>query len=179
MFSLRPLLRSSQLATAARRTLHYSAPAFNASTRPESPVTPVPTVQDGTVPTEYELANGPQADLVSGAPAELLHRPVRIFRPAKNSMQSAKGKTKRWMIDFDVLQGAGRWENRLIGWASSADYVQGTTLAFRSKEDAIYFAEKQGWPYKVDEPKKIEIPPKSYANNYVHVPGKLRIHHTK
>lgn len=117
------------------------------------------------------------------------------------------------MIDFDVLQGAGRWENRLIGWASSADYVQGTTLAFRSKEDAIYFAEKQGWPYKVDEPKKIEIPPKSYgecplflilflfflgdgsglgvreewfgliddglANNYVHVPGKLRIHHTK
>lgn len=112
------------------------------------------------------------------------------------------------MIDFDVLQGAGRWENRLIGWASSADYVQGTTLAFRSKEDAIYFAEKQGWPYKVDEPKKIEVPPKSYggsspsfffffffhegvreewfglidddlANNYVHVPGKLRIHHTK
>lgn len=80
-------------------------------------------------------------------------------------MQSAKGKTKRWMIDFDVLQGAGRWENRLIGWASSADYVQGTTLAFRSKEDAIYFAEKQGWPYKVDEPKKIEIPPKSYGES--------------
>lgn len=69
------------------------------------------------------------------------------------------------MIDFDVLQGAGRWENRLIGWASSADYVQGTTLAFRSKEDAIYFAEKQGWPYKVDEPKKIEIPPKSYGES--------------
>lgn len=68
MFSLRPLFRSSQLTTAARRTLHYTAPALNTSTRPESPVTPVPTVQDGTVPTEYELANGPQADLVSGAP---------------------------------------------------------------------------------------------------------------
>lgn len=71
MFSLRPLFRSSQLTVAARRTLHYSAPALNASTRPDSPVTPVPTVQDGTVPTEYELANGPQADLVSGAPGTL------------------------------------------------------------------------------------------------------------
>lgn len=26
----------------------------------------------------------------------------------------------------------------------SADYMQGTRLSFRSKEDAIHFAEKQG-----------------------------------
>ena len=54
-------------------------------------------------------------------------------------MQSAKGKTKRWVIDWDVLQGAGRWENPLIGWASSADYMQGTGLFFKSKEDAVAF----------------------------------------
>ena len=54
-------------------------------------------------------------------------------------MQSAKGKTKRWLIDWDVLQGAGRWENPLMGWASSADYMQGTQLAFPSKEEAIAF----------------------------------------
>ena len=54
-------------------------------------------------------------------------------------MQSAKGKTKKWVLDWDVLQGAGRWENPLMGWASSADYMQGTTMAFRSKEDAVAF----------------------------------------
>lgn len=54
-------------------------------------------------------------------------------------MQSAKGKTKRWLVDWDVLQGAGRWENPLMGWASSADYMQGTQLAFPSKEEAIAF----------------------------------------
>jgi len=26
-----------------------------------------------------------------------------------------------------------------MGWASSADYMQGTTMAFRSKEDAVAF----------------------------------------
>jgi hypothetical protein len=26
-----------------------------------------------------------------------------------------------------------------MGWASSADYMQGTNMAFRSKEDAISF----------------------------------------
>lgn len=78
-------------------------------------------------------------------------------------MQSAKGKTKVWRIDWDVLQGSGRWENPLMGWASSADYMQGTTLAFRTREDACRFAERQGWDYYVQEPKSARIPPKSYG----------------
>jgi NADH dehydrogenase (ubiquinone) Fe-S protein 4 len=75
----------------------------------------------------------------SDAPNELRHRAVRIFKPTKNTMQSAKGKTKVWRIDWDVLQGAGRWTNPLMGWASSADYMQGTTLAFRTREEAVRF----------------------------------------
>lgn len=34
-------------------------------------------------------------------------------------MQSGAGKTERWRIDFDILQGGSRWENPLMGWASS------------------------------------------------------------
>lgn len=34
-------------------------------------------------------------------------------------MQSGGAKGENWRIDFDVLQGAGRWENPLMGWASS------------------------------------------------------------
>ncbi|KAK8850713.1 hypothetical protein IAR55_004633 [Kwoniella newhampshirensis] len=181
MLSLRPLLRTSTVSSPlrAQRAFHLSATRLNAKSAETSPV-PAPT-QPGqsNLSEEYDFGVIPQAELVSGAPVELAHRPVRIYRPTKTTMQSAKGKTKRWIIDFDVLQGSGRWENPLMGWAASADYVQGTSLFFRSKEEAVGFAEKQGWRYKVDEPKKVVVPPKSYANNYVHVPGKLRIHHTK
>ena len=69
----------------------------------------------------------------------MLHRQVRIYQPTKSTMQSAKGKTKRWYLDWDVLQGAGRWENPLMGWASSADYMQGTQMIFKTKEAAVAF----------------------------------------
>ena len=76
------------------------------------------------------------ADVISGAPgilttppcsynlaynitAELRHRSVRIYQPTRNTMQSGSGKTERWRIDFDTLQGGGRWENPLMGYASS------------------------------------------------------------
>jgi len=119
------------------------------------------------------------ADVISGAPKELRHRAVRVYQPTRNTMQSGGAKSGRWRIDFDILQGGGRWENPLMGWASSADYMQGTRLSFRSKEDAIHFAEKQGWDYYVQPPTAKKIPPKNYAENYVYKPNPLRIARTK
>lgn len=34
-------------------------------------------------------------------------------------MQSGKAGYNHWRIDWDVLQGSGRWENPLMGWAST------------------------------------------------------------
>ena len=78
-------------------------------------------------------------------------------------MQSAKQGTSHWQIDWDTLQGAGRWENELMGWGSTADYMQGTSMRFRTREAAIHFAEKQGWSYQVDKVQEARIPPKSYG----------------
>ena len=50
---------------------------------------------------------------------ELRHRLVRIFQPTRNTMQSGGAKGEKWRIDWDVLPGAGRWQNPLMGWASS------------------------------------------------------------
>ena len=44
-------------------------------------------------------------------------------------------------MDWDVLPKGHRWENPLMGWQSSADFVQGTRIFFESKDDAIAFAE--------------------------------------
>ena len=90
-----------------------------------------------------EIASIPQkdvvsADVISGAPGmaiplparnritfsmfplgELRHRVVRIYQPTRNTMQSGGAKGKRWRLDWDILPGGGRWENPLMGWASS------------------------------------------------------------
>lgn len=119
------------------------------------------------------------AGMTSGAPEELSIRPVRIYRPSPTTMQSAKATSHTWRLDWDTLQGAGRWENPLMGWASSADYMQGTQLDFGSSNEAIAFCEKQGWPYYVQEPKAIKFKPKSYSDNYLYSPDTLRLLKTK
>lgn len=66
-----------------------------------------------------------------------------------------------------------------MGWQSSGDFMQGTKLEFKSKEDAIAFAEKQGYEYFVQEPTKRAFAPKVYANNFLYSPGKLKHVRTK
>lgn len=74
----------------------------------------------------------------------LRERTVRIYRPARTATQSGKQGAKLWKIDFDILPDGARWENPLMGWASSSDYQQALTMKFAEKEQAISFAEKQG-----------------------------------
>lgn len=66
-----------------------------------------------------------------------------------------------------------------MGWQSSADCMQGTHINFKSREDAIHFAEKQGYEYFVQEPNVRRILPKAYANNFLHSPTKLKHIRTK
>ncbi|CAO1620328.1 unnamed protein product [Parajaminaea phylloscopi] len=119
------------------------------------------------------------ASIISDAPPELHQRSVRIFKPTRANTSGRAG-TNHWKLDFDILQGSARWENPLMGWASSADYMQATSMRFRTLEDAERFCQKQGWDYFVQQPHTAKIGPKSYAANYSYVPDKkLRIHHTK
>lgn len=60
-----------------------------------------------------------QKDLsaVSGVPEEhIVTRRVRIALPAKNAMQSGTNNLDYWKIEFDNRE---RWENPLMGWAST------------------------------------------------------------
>ena len=61
-----------------------------------------------------------------------------------------------------------------MGWQSSGDFMQGTRLSFKTRDDAIRFAEKQGYEYYVQEPTERRFTPKAYANNFVHSPKKLK-----
>ena len=66
-----------------------------------------------------------------------------------------------------------------MGWQSSADFMQGTHLNFKSKEDAIRFANKQGYEYFVQEPNERRIIPKAYADQFTWIPKPLKNIRTK
>ena len=82
-------------------------------------------------------------------------------------------------MDWDRLPKGHRWENPLMGWQSSADFMSGHRIQFKTKEDAINFANKQGYEYFVQEPNKRKFVPKAYANLFTHSPKKLKIITTK
>ena len=66
-----------------------------------------------------------------------------------------------------------------MGWQSTGDFQQSERLYFKSKEDAIRFANKQGYEYFVQEPNERRIIPKAYASQFLHSPKKLKTIRTK
>ena len=73
-----------------------------------------------------------------------------------------------------------------MGWTSSRDPVQGMTLKFENKIEAIKFANEQGWAYEVtdegtddDDSSSSKIKPKKYADNFLYSSKKLKIIKTK
>jgi ETC complex I subunit conserved region len=90
---------------------------------------------------------------------------VRIFKPARNAMQSGKGKSGVWLLEFEARE--PRTADPLMGWTSSGDTRQQLRLNFATKEEAVAYAEREGLAYSVAP----EAPParaakKSYSDNF-------------
>jgi hypothetical protein len=89
---------------------------------------------------------------------------ARIYRPARNAMQSGNAKTKEWVLDFEPA--SARVPDPLMGWTSSDDMNGEVSLSFETKEQAIEYAERHGIAFRLYErhdPKKII---KAYADNF-------------
>lgn len=89
---------------------------------------------------------------------------VRIFRPAKTAMQSGQAGTQEWMLEFEP--GSRRFHDPLMGWIGSRDTQTQVRLRFDTREEAIAYAERNGYAYAVREPHQHRIRPKSYADNF-------------
>jgi hypothetical protein len=89
---------------------------------------------------------------------------ARIYREEKNAMQSGRGRTKLWRLDFD--QDKAREVEPLMGWTSSGDMRQQVKLWFDSKEEAIAYAERAGIPFQVEEPKEEKRKTIAYSDNF-------------
>lgn len=89
---------------------------------------------------------------------------ARIYSPAKTAMQSGTAKTGYWVLEFEPEK--PRTIDPLMGYTSSGDMKSQIRLTFDTREEATAYAEKQGLPYRVEEP----TPPKrrliSYSDNF-------------
>ena len=78
-------------------------------------------------------------------------------------MQSGTAGVRRWRLEFETRE---RWENNLMGWASTGDPLSNMIVDFATKEEAVAFVQKNGWDYWVEDPKEKSPKTKSYALNF-------------
>lgn len=89
---------------------------------------------------------------------------ARIYRPARNAMQSGKGKSQDWVLVFEPE--LPRTIEPLMGYTSSADMKQQITLRFETLEDAESYARREGIPYVVQLAQEPTIKKVSYPDNF-------------
>ena len=90
-------------------------------------------------------------------------RKAKIYKPTKTAMQSGKGNTKNWLLEFDTLDTG---IDPLMGWETSKDTMSEVRLEFSNKDQAINYAKKNNIDYYVIEPQKRKIIKKSYSDNF-------------
>lgn len=89
---------------------------------------------------------------------------AKIYRPARTAMQSGRGKTKRWLLEYEPSE--PRSIEPLMGWTSSADMKSQIRLQFDTREEAVAYAERYGIAYEVFEPHERERKRISYSDNF-------------
>jgi hypothetical protein len=88
---------------------------------------------------------------------------ARIYKPAKNAMQQGAAP-RDWVLEFEPDKPRGI--EPLMGWTSSSETKTQVRLSFATKEEAVAYATRQGIPFRLEEPQKTELRPKSYAENF-------------
>ena len=89
---------------------------------------------------------------------------ARIYKPARNAMQSGKGKSDLWYFEYEPE--APRTADPLMGWTSSADTRQQLRLTFASKDLAVAYATREGIAFKVEVEPPQRSSRKSYSDNF-------------
>src|SRR5712671_2635926 len=89
---------------------------------------------------------------------------ARIYQPAKTAMQSGRGQTRKWVLEYEPA--SRRDPDPLMGWSSARDTLNEVRLRFDTLREAIAFATKKGLDYTIIEPHKRTPKAKSYADNF-------------
>lgn len=89
---------------------------------------------------------------------------AKIYKPAKNAMQSGRANTGQWVLEYDLE--TPRRPEPIMGWTSAGDTLNQVSLKFDSKEAAIAFAEEKGLKFTVAAEHTRKITPRTYLDNF-------------
>ena len=89
---------------------------------------------------------------------------ARIYRPARNAMQSGRGKSRQWVLVHEAV--SPREIDPLMGYTSSSDVRQQVRLSFDTLEAAEAYAQKNGIPYSVQPAHDPTPKRQSYPDNF-------------
>lgn len=93
---------------------------------------------------------------------------AKIYQPSKSAMQSGRGKMTGWVLEYEAS--SAREPEALMGWTGSGDTLNQVKMKFQAKEDAIAFAEKNGFAVTVLESHARKIKPRNYGDNFKYIP---------
>ena len=94
---------------------------------------------------------------------------AKIYKPAKNAMQSGRANTAEWVLEYELE--TPRRPEPLMGWVAADDTLNQVRIKFLTKEAAIVFAEKEGLEYTVSETHTRKVKPQSYIDNFKYQPA--------
>ncbi len=90
--------------------------------------------------------------------------PARIYKPARNAMQSGKGKSGQWVLEHEPeTPGAA---DPLMGWTSTTDTITQVKLTFETREEAEAYARRKGLAFVVQVETPVRAQKKSYSDNF-------------
>jgi len=91
---------------------------------------------------------------------------ARIYKPARNAMQSGTARTVEWVLEFP--KASPRTIDPLMGWTSSDDTQAQVRLRFPTREEAEAYAARAGIAYTLVTPneRKPNVRPRGYGENF-------------
>lgn len=89
---------------------------------------------------------------------------ARIYQPAKTAMQSGRGNSRQWILEFEPA--GGRTLDPLMGWTGSADTRAQIRLRFESEAEAVDYAARNNLAYQVLKPRERTLKLRAYAENF-------------
>ncbi len=93
---------------------------------------------------------------------------AKIFKPAKNAMQSGRGKAQEWILEFPRTDKLS--PESLMGWTQSGDTLNQIRLKFQTLEEATAYADKQNLDYTVAKESLRAARPRNYGDNFKYIP---------
>jgi hypothetical protein len=93
---------------------------------------------------------------------------VKIYRPAKSTMQSGRAKSKAWVLEYELQTPRG--PEALMGWTASGDTLNQVKLYFDTMDQAVEFAQQNAWNYTVLPAQERIVRPRNYVDNFKYIP---------